>query len=154
LLEKITGEEYGATPMQIAAKLVHMDQKRKENKAQYMASLPAAQMTAYYATSRENIIASRKYACGLCGSNFKDSQQLAIHNKSVKHLAKLNGVIRVFKDPGQKTYKDKNIAKKRYYCKTCNKAFGSNNCLQRHCAGPVHKKKVAMAKAKAAMSSS
>lgn len=82
-------------------------------------------------------LASKKFSCAVCKTDFRGSFDLELHNKTKKHLDMVSGKYRV----------TKNVAAKRYYCKLCDRAFRDSSHLKDHLKTTKHKDRAAKAAA-------
>jgi len=100
---------------------------------------------------KDKLTASRKYACEPCGTLFFDKCNLSIHQKTRKHLDKIEGVEKKLKRPANNAKQLANVASKRHYCGVCDVACRDTAILRIHMATPRHIRKAAAAAATATM---
>jgi len=166
LAEGIRGEMDHLTPEQIAVKEVAIEQRRiaqyrTRNMANYY-RLKAEDFPKWQAQRRgqaerfdpvskaaikkradEKAKALRKYVCNPCGNVYSCSKDLERHKQTKKHISKVTGVDRVYKDQVHRKYTDRNIAAKRFYCAVCKYAAHNQSILNKHLLTKIHIKKAA-----------
>jgi hypothetical protein len=100
-------------------------------------------------TSKKKAIENKTYACHTCGFAFNSQWTLDRHNELPSHIEKVSGNIRPRVNPNQYAWQANNKAMKRYYCKICDRAFGTTQKLNRHNKTETHQNNVkALAEAK------
>jgi hypothetical protein len=172
LLEGVQGKDDGLTleeleAADIAFKLRRKEasklrvQKRNDFKKNEFAAWQAQRLRywnnrdlALYAATRKRCrtkaLASRKFSCDICNSNFCQSSELNIHKNSQKHINNVSGIGRISKAKDQKkAAKGRNDRKSgKYSCDFCVKAFENQTKLDRHHKTKKHIRNAAAANLK------
>jgi hypothetical protein len=130
LQDPIYGEADGLTPEQIAEKeYLQLTAFRDVRNARTKAC-------------KQNAIKNRTYSCDTCGVVTYSQWDLNNHNDTRRHKDKVNGITRVLVNKKQMGWQKQNRVMKRYYCRTCDRAFGCQQQLTNHKGTQGHQKKV------------
>lgn len=165
LADTIKGEEEGLTPEQINAKLAETELRQAEQRKAKYEREKTENFTEWQAKNHRNYLkaghektaawntkakakakASGKYFCEPCKANFHSPAALNDHKTTKKHINNTKPSSKVFKHTDIKARADANRKAKKFYCPTCNMAFGNKQQLGVHLDSQRHKNKVSASK--------